>query len=353
MNNIILSKIKLIFLFLPSLLLIFFSCSKEVKPTTTHRIVDKFPSGKKVTILPVDVRFHVKGKISKKKYKKIMKSIYSAGLLLGEFLPYYLEAKNYKIVNRITWSGNSILDSTKITPILSDKQLARIIYSSANFASIDEDSSLNNQISPEMFKKLSKSSDFTLYTASWSKFSIRKKTKIKVKNFLKAGLLVISLVLITISLMAVFDKLGKRKNGGLLKVFGKTIFPKFASAVLKNVVKIGFQVAIESAKVATHVAVATVMDGPKITDIEDEKISVVSSKIPNGINNNKYLGISNNISFLEPLTTEAGYYLVFLLINNKTGYINYEGKIWIPPKSKKRELRSVLEKLFLTFPSSK
>jgi hypothetical protein len=349
--------LKKLIVFIPAIVLLTLACTKPApKPTMFYRASSMNITGNRVTIMPIDVRVGINGKIGNKKYRKIWKGAINSGLSLLKAVPTFLINRNYIPVSQLYWSGKNVYPTGLTKQNIDSRDMARIIYSASSFAGIFNNKSLNHQISPKVFSKLKNTSDYTLYVANWYKYKQNSESSLKI--FLKIGAIILGVVVVSLVVLAVLSK-GKGA-GGILKAAGKLFAYGIKGIVritgrlfLRSVKTIG-KLAIHTTRIATRVAVRSyIHNGPIVIDIPPAQITPVygeTYKYRNVDSCNRYLGVERGISPLAPPIKKYGYYFAFVLIENKTGKIMWDAKIQVPQNYKKNNIKQLLQKVFNSLP---
>ena len=346
-----------------------YSCSKKhPKPITYYKTALTYPNGSNVLIMPVDSRIAIKSKISYSQKNKFWKSSVSTAEALQNAIPSYLLGKNYKIDKAFYWSGAYSDIYNKYYQAISPKEYAALLYSLANYSySMENEFAENNvKISPFITKKLSKISDYTFYTASWS--VIKFPSKRKFKMLLRFGAVLLMVALVVVIVLAVsggggdgLKKLGK-SVGNLFNFAFKGVFSAAKKIPVKSILKNTLKVARTTTKVATRVSRLAFDNGfvqiqIPLDNIEPVDRIYVTEQQPLtllNVHTNPYLGVRKGVSFLPPFKQmKNGYMLAFVLVHNKTAKVVWSSKIWIPENIKTNEFNKLIRKTFDTLPKRK
>ncbi|MGM0597077.1 MAG: hypothetical protein ACQES9_08575 [Myxococcota bacterium] len=352
---------KRLFIFLPGFLFFSAACSSKPEIHSSWNIKSDCGRGTRVLLLPVDNRVGVKQKIDQKKLEKIWDRTIKSGLSLMKVAPNYLAHHIYKTSHLMHWSGEVVDSEGNTESILNDKELARIYYTLAHFAGKKETKSLNHKISPEIFKKLSSQAEYSFYIANWT--TLNQNTNNAFLEFLKVGAIILGVVVISLSVLAIFSKskgngVGKLlKTGSKLFVYGaKGIANVTARLFTKSVIRAAGKAALTTTRIAGRVAVHSMRHSVVVMDISPEHISPVYK--PDYLRGeetaqNRFLGVENGISPLKPVFTKDGYFLSFILIYNKTGEIMWTARIFVPQGANTKNLHDKVKQVLATIPTSR
>jgi hypothetical protein len=352
---------KRLFIFLPALLFLSAACSSKPKIYSSWNTKSDCGRGTRVLLLPVDNRVGVKQKIKQKKLEKIWDRTIKSGLSLMKVAPDYLAHHIYKPSHLMYWSGEVVDPEGNIESILNDKELARIYYSLAHFAGKKKIKSLNHKISPDVFKKLASQAEYSFYIANWT--TLNKNRNNAFLEFLKVGAIILGVVVISLSVLAIFSKSKGKGIGGLLKAGGKLfvygakgIANVTARLFTKSVIRAAGKATLTTARIAGRVAVHSLHHSVIVMDISPKHISPVYS--PNYLRGeetaqNRFLGVENGVSPLKPVFTEDGYFLSFILIYNKTGEIMWTARIFVPQGANTKNLQDKVKQVLTTIPTSR
>lgn len=368
------------------------SCSRPKPPApVTHWRTDAQASnrGARVLLLPVDSRVAILGKCSSHKKEKIHDGAMRTGAVLASVLPDYLASRGYEATHFMTWSGRGTDSRNREIEFLPPKNVAAMVYSLAHFSRRIDTATLRHAIDPEDFRQLAKHADYTLYTASWSVVDFQRKKKESVaKTLLYTGAIVLAVAVIAVSILAVVG--GKDgadivvkgiEAGGRILVYAGRGFVHFFSRVPARAILHGLsRAAVHTARVSARVATRVVADGSVHVEIPLEQIEEVPMDAPptqamqelppeddareDGAEEeadaarrlewmtNRYLGIYQGVSSLQPPETIAGYQMALVLVNNHTGRVLWDAHIFLPQDAPQGNLRVRLEALFRSLPAA-
>ncbi|MBN2725679.1 MAG: hypothetical protein JXR95_16565 [Deltaproteobacteria bacterium] len=345
-------------IFLPAVIFIIASCSSNLKSRATFRVGSLKNHGNKIVLLPLDVRVDADGANSKKRGKIWEKSL-SNGFALMRVLPSFLESRNYEVTRQIMWNGVGVDVNGKEHPAISDKKLARAFFAMSGFSGKFTDEPLNHRIAPDVFKALGYSGDLTLYSAQWTTY---KHTVSGGKVFLKTLGIVLAIVLVAVVIVAVIASAKGNSGGGggifnaMGKLFGASAkgVARTSGTVLRAVAKTAGRVAINTAKIATRVTFRIMIEnGPIVVDLPEQQMEPVYAEneiSENADTSNRWLGVYQGISPLKPLYKSPGLFYAFALVENSTGRIIWDSKIFVPQGSKTKDLQEKLKKVFNSLP---
>jgi hypothetical protein len=354
------------------LLIFAFACSSNrPAPSFSWRISRKAPpNGNTVSIMPIDVRVSVTGKANNKDRHKIWKNATRTTLSLMRIMPDFLAARSYRVKNQILWSGRSVSPKGVVSRSLSQRELARSIYALSWFAGNLSNGPLRHKVTPGVFNKLSKESNMTLYVANWYSIKVRKTHELL--EFLKGSLIVVGVAIIVIGVVVGILALGGKdradngrdliksiggifKFGGRLFLYGaKGLAKGIGSIFAKTLVRTTGKVALHTARIATKVSVRSfVENGPLVIDLPLQHVQPAYTGVPptgNIDTINPFMGVENGISSMNPTNKGTGYYLAFILVNNSTGAVVWDGRIWFPQGSKINNAQKMIKEVFNSMP---
>ncbi len=360
---------KVFVLCLPALLFSILACqAKPPAPTVGWRICPAIaPGGNTVSILPVDVRVNVEGKYSKKQYTKVWRNAMNSALTLQRHIPDFLASRRYRVQDQVLWSGRAVNYQGQYSQSLSERDLAQGVFSLAHFAGRLGQGSLKHNIAPAVFKKLSGTSDLSLYVANW--YNVKFEQPNAFLEFLKVTLVVVGVAVIVFGVVTVIAAAagkgggggGGNAIGGILKIGGKLFLhgakglANVASRVfVRSLARTAGRVALHTARVATRVAVRVTLEhGPIIIDIpQSYVVPAYQPPADQGPSDavNRYLGVENGASSLRPIMAGHGYLMVLALVNNKTGAVVWDGRVYVPQGAKTEKVRTLMQQLFSSMP---
>lgn len=352
---------KKIFLFLPATVLIIAACTSPPKSTTLWRVGSLANHGNRIALLPLDVRVHTKG-VDKGKKNKIWEKSMNNGYALMKALPSLLESRNFSVTHQLMWSGLGVDEKGLETPMLSDSQMARVFLSMSGFAGSIINGPLKHSAVPDVFRSLSSSADLTLYSAQWTNY---KHSVDGGKVFLKTLgiiLVVVVVAVIVVALVAASGKGGGGGKGGIFSGMGRLFgagakgAARATGTVAKAVAQTAGRAAIQTARVAARVTFRVMIEnGPIVVDIPEGNLEPVyaQSELPSQEPEtcNRYLGVYHGISPLRPVFEKYGMFYAFALVENKTGRIVWDARIFIPQGADTKGLDQKLKAVFASLPS--
>jgi len=362
-----------------SLIFVTFSCSKPSRPATplTHwRTATHQWRGNRVLLMPVDSRIAILGKCSRQKQERVWSGAIRTGDLIASLLPNYLKSRNYDPVHFMTWSGKGMDSEHQVVNFLSPRNTARMVYSLSYFASRIDSKPLNHLISPSDFRELAMHADATLYTASWSVVNFHKKKNSVGKTLLYTGAIILGVAIVAVSILAIVggkdgaDILvkGMEAGGRVLVYAGKGFFQFFTKIPVRAVLQSVSKVAVHTARISARVATRVVLDGGVQIEIPLDQVepvmpegSPVPAEAPAKISpeeqqvemmSNRYLGIIQGVSSLQPTDLTPGYHMALVLVDNRSGRVVWDAHVFIPQHAKEKDFRPLLNNLFRSMPAS-
>ncbi len=363
-----------------SLIFVTFSCSKPPRPATplTHwRTTPHQWVGNRVLLMPVDSRIAILGKCSRQKQEKVWSGAIRTGDLIASLLPNYLKSRNYDPVHFMTWSGKGMDSENQIIDFLSQRNTARMVYSLSYFASRIDPKPLNHLISPSDFRALAIHADATLYTASWSVVNFHQKKHHSVgKTLLYTGAIILGVAIVAVSILAIVGGKdgaeilvkGLEAGGRVLVYAGKGFVQFFTKIPVRAVLQSVSKVAVHTARISARVATRVVLDGGVQIEIPIDQVEPVfqeGSPVPADpavpptpetqqveMMSNRYLGIIQGVSSLQPTDLTPGYHMALVLVDNRSGRVVWDAHVFIPQNAKEQDFRPLLNNLFRSMPAS-
>jgi len=139
-------------------------------------------------------------------------------------------------------------------------------------------------------------------------------------------------------------------------------------AVLQTVGKAAAQTARISARVVTRV----VVEGGVQIEIPLEQVEPVMTEgdvvlaeppaeadgkpdpeaVQLELMSNRYLGILQGVSSLQPADLTPGYHMALVLVDNRSGRVIWDAHVFIPQQAREQDFRPLLKDLFRSMPAS-
>jgi len=372
-----------------SLVVALAACSRSKPPAPATRFRVDAPAmnqGNRVLLLPVDSRFAILGKCSQKQKEKIHDGSLRTGAVLTSVLPDYLKARGYEATHFMTWSGQGTDNDRHIVSFLPARNVAAMVYSLAHFARGIDASPLHHVVDPADFRPLAEHADYTLYTASWSVVDFQRKKKESVaKTLLYTGAIVLAVAVIAVSILAIAGgkdganavAKGLEAGGRILVYAGRGFVRVLTRVPARAVIKGLSRAALNTARVSARVATRVTLDGSVHVEIPIDQVEEIPMEVPPAESvpepeplepeekspenpdtlqpdsmTNRYLGIFQGLSSLQPPQSTAGYQMVLVLVNNHTGRVVWDARLFIPQNAPQGNLQMQLESLFRSLPAA-
>ncbi len=368
-----------------SLIYLSFSCSKPAPPATPRTYWRTSPHqwrGNRVMLLPVDSRVAILGKCSQKKQEKVWHGAIRTGDLIASVLPNYLKSRQYDPVHFMTWSGSGMDAEGQVIEFLGPRNMARMVYSLSHFSTRIDPKPLNHLISPADFRALAVHADATLYTASWSVVNFQKKKSNSVgKTLLYTGAIILGVAIVAVSILAVVGGKdgaelvfkGMEAGGRVLMYAGKGFFQFFTKVPVKAVLQTVGRAAAHTARISARVVTRVVVEGGVQIEIPLEQVEPVTldgggpmpedppaeadgkpdpEAVQLGLMSNRYLGIVQGVSSLQPADLTPGYHMALVLVDNRSGRVIWDAHAFIPQQAREQDFRPLLKDLFRSMPPS-
>ena len=240
---------------------------------------------------------------------------------------------------------------------------------------------MNHLISPSDFRALAVHADATLYTASWSVVNFQKKKSNSVgKTLLYTGAIILGVAIVAVSILAVVGGKdgaeilvkGLEAGGRVLMYAGKGFFQFFTKVPVKAVLQTVGKAAAQTARISARVVTRVVVEGGVQIEIPLEQVEpvmtegdVVLAEPPAEANgkpdpeavqlelmSNRYLGILQGVSSLQPTDLTPGYHMALVLVDNRSGRVIWDAHVFIPQQAREQDFRPLLKDLFRSMPAS-
>ena len=367
-----------------SLIFAAFSCSKPrppAAPRTFWRTTPHQWRGNRVMMMPVDSRVAILGKCSSKKREKVWHGAIRTGDLIASLLPDYLKTRNYDPVHFMTWSGKGMDAENQVIEFLSPRNTARMVYSLSHFVSRIDPKPLNHLVSPSDFRALAIHADATLYTASWSVVNFQKPKSHSVgKTLLYTGAIILGVAIVAVSILAIVGgkdgaeilAKGLEAGGRVLMYAGKGFFQFFTKVPVRAVLQTVGKAAAQTARISARVVTRVVVEGGVQIEIPLEQVEPVMTDgnfgpaeppaeaggkpdpeaVQLGLMSNRYLGILQGVSSLQPTDLTPGYHMALVLVDNRSGRVIWDAHVFIPQQAREQDFRPLLKDLFRSMPAS-